>query len=196
MKRGISEDNPRENKGRSDGSGSINPRKKIMKGRNMKRLGGGGLSLVAFANAKTKSNHYNPALIKKQRQFYKNAKYISKYKKSVKQEIQQNDPHPAISSLQDQDETGKTVEINRKNKKNKKKSAPNLEELYKKRREEEEKSRIEREALIQAKKEERERAESRRKALKEKMLKKTKSGQPVMKYRIEHLLETLQGSTS
>lgn len=65
-----------------------------------------------------------------------------------------------------------------------------------KKREEEEKARMEREAIIEAKKEERQRAEVRRKELRQKMFKKTKSGQPVMKYRIEHLLQTLQGSNS
>lgn len=33
------------------------------KKKNMKRLGGGGLSLEAFANAKSRTNFYNPALI-------------------------------------------------------------------------------------------------------------------------------------
>lgn len=79
---------------------------------------------------------------------------------------------------------------------NNKRNARNLEELYKKKHEEQEKARIEREAMIQAKKEEREAAEARRRALKEKMYKKTRSGQPVMKYRIEHMLETIKGSTS
>ena len=77
----------------------------------------------------------------------------------------------------------------------KKDSAFSLEELYKKKHEEKEKERMEREAVLRAKKEEREKAEARRKAMREKMLKKTRKGQPVMKYRIEHLLETIQGST-
>ena len=50
--------------------------------------------------------------------------------------------------------------------------------------------------MMQAKKTEREVAEARRRALKEKMYKKTRSGQPVMKYRIEHMLESIQGSTT
>lgn len=49
-------------------------------------------------------------------------------------------------------------------------------------------------AVLQAKKEEREKAESQRKAAREKMFKKTRAGQPVMKYRSEHLLETIQNS--
>lgn len=35
----------------------------VDKKKNMQRLGGGGLSLEAFANAKTKTNTYNPAII-------------------------------------------------------------------------------------------------------------------------------------
>lgn len=80
-------------------------------------------------------------------------------------------------------------------KKNKKKSGSySLKELYEKQHEEKEKARIERESVIKAKKEEREKAEARRKAEREKMYKKTRHGQPVMKYRIEHLLQTIQGS--
>lgn len=84
--------------------------------------------------------------------------------------------------------------MNRERKDNKKNSARSLKEVYEKKHEEQEKARIEREASIQAKKEEIERAQSRRKALREKMLKRTRSGQPVMKYRIEHILERIQGS--
>lgn len=77
---------------------------------------------------------------------------------------------------------------------NKKNGSHSLRELYERQREEEEKARTEREAIIKAKKEEREKAEARRKAVREKMLKKTRYGQPVMKYRIEHLLQSIQGS--
>lgn len=62
---------------------------------------------------------------------------------------------------------------------------------YEKQHAEDEKARIEREAIIQAKKKERAKAEAKRKVQREKMFKKTKSGQPVMKYRIEQLLEGL-----
>lgn len=81
-----------------------------------------------------------------------------------------------------------------KQKNKNKNSLQSAREDYEKKREEEEKVRMERESIIQAKKEERERAEARRKALREKMFKKTRSGQPIMKYRIEHLLEGLQDS--
>ncbi|KAJ8559287.1 hypothetical protein K7X08_003345 [Anisodus acutangulus] len=169
---------------------------KDKKKKNVQRLGGGrgGLSLEAFANAKTKSNTYNPAIIKKQREFYKNAKCVSKYKKIVKQQGEQLEPSDGARQHKDE-EIGKADKVDKKNK-NQKNNARSLRELYERKREEEEKSRMERDAIILAKKEERQKAESRRKALREKMLKKTRSGQPVMKYRIEHILETLQGSKS
>lgn len=98
--------------------------------------------------------------------------------------------------VQERDEGEETTRMNQKNKKGRKSGAQSLEEIYKKKREEEEKARIEKEACIQAKQEVKQKAEVRRKSLKEKMYKKTKSGQPVMRYRIEHILETLQGSSS
>lgn len=55
---------------------------------------------------------------------------------------------------------------------------------------------MEKEAIIAAKKEERERAKARRNSTREKMFKRTQKGQPVMKYRIEHLLETIGASTN
>ncbi|KAK9086568.1 hypothetical protein Syun_028962 [Stephania yunnanensis] len=79
-------------------------------------------------------------------------------------------------------------------KKNKKHNSYSLNKLYETKREELEKAKMEREAQIQAKKEERERATAQRKSWREKMLKKTRSGQPVMKYRVEHILESLQNS--
>ncbi|MCD7468034.1 hypothetical protein HAX54_005821 [Datura stramonium] len=163
------------------------------KKKNMQRLGGkGGLSLEAFANAKTKSNTYNPAIIKKQREFYKNAKYVSKYKKIVKQHGgEQLEPSEHARQLADEEDIEKADKVDTKNKKNR---ARSLREIYERKREEEDKARMETEATILARKEERQRAEARRKELREKMFKKTRSGQPVMKYRIEHILETLRGS--
>lgn len=95
--------------------------------------------------------------------------------------------------LQNVNETGEYKD--KSERRRRKNSAFSLEELYKKQHEEKEKERTEREAVLRVKKEEREQAEARRKALREKMLKKTRRGQPVMKYRIEHLLETIQAST-
>ncbi|KMS96960.1 hypothetical protein BVRB_7g180030 [Beta vulgaris subsp. vulgaris] len=159
-----------------------NNKKKKMK--NMQRLGGAGLSLEAFANAKSRNNAYNPALLKKKREFYKNAKHVNKYKKLLKQQSQPNDQ-----------DSVEPAEISKENKKNRKGSY-SLRDLYVKKHEEQEKARMEREANYKAKKEEKERAESRRKDLREKMFKRTRRGQPVMKYRIEHLLETIQGLAS
>ncbi|XP_060178397.1 rRNA-processing protein FYV7 [Lycium barbarum] len=165
------------------------------KRKNMQRLGGGrgGLSLEAFANAKTKSSTYNPAIIKKQREFYKNAKYVNKYKRIVKQ---QGEPSESARQQEDEKEIEKADKVDNNSKKGQKNNARSLKELYERKQEEEGKARTEREAIISAKNEERQKAESRRKALREKMFKKTRSGQPVMKYRIEHILETLQGSKS
>lgn len=83
-----------------------------------------------------------------------------------------------------------------KKKYNKRKNGASLKELYENKREEKEKERLEREGIVKAKEEERKRSEAQRKALRAKMLKRTKTGQPVMKYRIEHLLETLEGSST
>lgn len=85
--------------------------------------------------------------------------------------------------------------VNWQNKKNTH-SARTLQQLYEKKHEEDEKVRAEREAVIHAKKQEIQQVEAQRRALKEKMYKKKKSGQPLMIYRVEHLLETILGSTS
>ncbi|PIA44640.1 hypothetical protein AQUCO_01700319v1 [Aquilegia coerulea] len=164
------------------------------KKKNQKRLGGKGLSLEVFANAKSKDNNYNPAIIKKKREFYKNAKYVKKYKQSLKQQTDtQHRPFMARTISEDGDETNFSKNMEKKNKKNNKQS---LEELYANKRQEQEKARLEKEALLQAKKEARERTEGQRKEIRERMYKKTRSGQPVMKYRMEHLLQSIQGSQS
>ncbi|GAU42534.1 hypothetical protein TSUD_341600 [Trifolium subterraneum] len=207
-------------------------KKKLMiakknKKRNVSRLGGSGLSLNAFVNAKSNNNQYNPALItqsnpllqqslvvgcdvEKQRELYKNAKNVNKYKKMLKRQNLQNDPSVAERHIEEElmsqpkpqnvdlsenlNETEGDKDKNERRKRRKKDSAFSLEEIYKKQHEEKEKERMEREAIFKEKKEQREKAEARRKTLREKMFKKTRKGQPVMKYRIEHLLETIQGS--
>ncbi|KAG8370669.1 hypothetical protein BUALT_Bualt13G0007300 [Buddleja alternifolia] len=192
--RGISERSEKTGRKIDGGHDLIKDKMKMKK--NMQRLGGrGGLSLESFAKAKSRDDNYNPALIKKQREFYKNAKYVSKYKKSLRQQEQQNVPFRAGRPSEGENDTKEGDFVNQHNKKSKK-SARSLKELYEKKRDEEDRARSEREAIIQAKNAERQQSEARRKSLKEKMYKKTKSGQPVMKYRIEHLLETIQGSTS
>ncbi|GAB4829691.1 hypothetical protein Ancab_019345, partial [Ancistrocladus abbreviatus] len=127
----------------------------------------------------------------KKREFYKNAKYVSKYKK-LRQQSEKNDLLPNIQpSEQGQNESQSAGLKNNKNK-NKKRSN-SLEELYAKKHADQLKALLEREACIKIREEERQRAEARRNASREKMFKKTQKGQPVMKYRIEHLLETIQG---
>ncbi|XP_021867087.1 uncharacterized protein [Spinacia oleracea] len=162
--------------------------------KNMQRLGGTGLSLEAFANAKSRQNSYNPALLKKKREFYRNAKHVNKYKKLLKQQNQPNDQ--SISVEPDEvNESRVTGETSKEDKKSRKGSY-SLQDLYVKKHEEQEKARMERDSFFKARKEEKDKAESRRKDLREKMFKRTRKGQPVMKYRIEQILETLQGSTS
>ncbi|GLT28553.1 hypothetical protein SLA2020_034770 [Shorea laevis] len=191
MKNRESEGKDNMEKTKPNGPKPIDMKKKK---KNMHRLGGAGLSLEAFANAKSTNSHYNPALIKKQREYYKNAKYVSKYKKSQKQQNQQSVIPSAITTQEDDNEEKHSNKLDKRNKK-KKKGSHSLKELYEKQQEQKEKARLEREAIIQATKEERERAEAQRKAAREKMLKRTRHGQPVMKYRIEHLLQSIQSSS-
>ncbi|XP_074557876.1 uncharacterized protein LOC141813793 [Curcuma longa] len=157
---------------------------------NEQRLGGKGLSLEAFGNAKSRSSGYNPGLIKKQREFYKNAKLVNKYKKAVKQQNISSQHLP--TTLDDKEDQTENPQMQSKTKK---KIFRSLKEEYDKKHAEDEKARIEREAIIQAKNEERAKNEAKRKAQKEKMFKKTRFGQPVMKYRIEHILEGLLESS-
>ncbi|GMH02646.1 hypothetical protein Nepgr_004485 [Nepenthes gracilis] len=157
-----------DNKGRIN-EASVSSKSTMKMKKNMQRLGGRGLSLAAFANSKTRSNSYNPALLKKRREFYKNAKYVSKYKKQ-KRQGELIDLSPAIKPNEGQNESGSVCNENKK----KGKGCYSLEKVYSKKREEVEKERSEREAIIKAKKEERERAEVQRKASREKMFKKTR----------------------
>ncbi|KAI5599368.1 hypothetical protein BDE02_02G191200 [Populus trichocarpa] len=146
--------------------------------RNSKLGGAAGLSLEAFINAKSNTSSCsssNPALIKKRREFYENAKYVSKFKKKLKQ---QNQPNELSSAVRSSELEGQE----------------HFERIYEKWSEEEEKARIEREVILKAKKEERENAESCRKAARKKTFKNTCHGQLVLKYWIEHLSQTVQGS--
>ncbi|XP_004309691.1 PREDICTED: rRNA-processing protein FYV7 [Fragaria vesca subsp. vesca] len=177
--------NPKDaviNGDKSEGSKSVYNKKK-----NMKRFGRQGRSLEKSTNS-----YYNPSVIKKKREFYDNAKHVKKYKKLVKQ--QHTDVPLAIKALEDENETEEGSKMSKNNKKRKDREPRNLIEIYEKKHEEQEKARMEKEAIFQARKEEREKSEARRKDIREKMMKKTRKGQPVMKYRIQHLLETIQGS--
>uniref|UniRef100_A0A7N0ZT19 rRNA-processing protein FYV7 n=1 Tax=Kalanchoe fedtschenkoi TaxID=63787 RepID=A0A7N0ZT19_KALFE len=193
MKNRVSGGDSGGNAGRSSSAEGKNASKNLK--RNKRRLGGGGLSLEAFANLKSKSNGYNPAIIKKQREFYKNAKYISKYKKVLKKEELPNELSMKIEPLEDDIEAKDDTETsaNSRVKKNKHKTYK-LNELYEQKRQEDERARKEREAIIQAKEQARKEALFRRKTARKNMFKKTRSGQPVMKYRMEQLLETIQAS--
>ncbi|XP_058082820.1 rRNA-processing protein FYV7 [Magnolia sinica] len=154
-------------------------------------------SIHALINSNSSSNitDYNPYLIKKKREFYKNAKCINKYKKTLKQP---NKSQNILQTAAQHSEDGENNEapndrkmVMKKQKKNKN-SLQGLRKEYEKKREEEENARVEREAIIQAKREEREKAEAQRKELRGKMFKRTQHGQPIMKYRIEHLLESIR----
>lgn len=182
------------NNQKSNGLAPVN-NNKMKKNKTRMGSGGGGLSLQAFANAKTKNDGYNPALIKKQREFYKNAKCVNKYKKSQKHEKEEPGSSQSTKSIEGTSETRKGGKAYQGKRNNGNKLAYSLKEIYNKKREEEEKVRMEKEAIIKAKKEEKEKSEARRKAQREKMFKRTRSGQPIMKYRIEHLLQTIQGGT-
>uniref|UniRef100_R7WG76 rRNA-processing protein FYV7 n=1 Tax=Aegilops tauschii TaxID=37682 RepID=R7WG76_AEGTA len=130
---------------------------------------------------------------KKQKEFYRNAKVISKYKKSKKHQNQSNYP-PQFPTLEEGG--ADTTDVPKPHDKRKKRTSQSLNVEYEKKRLEDEKAKKERDAMIQAKKEEREKSEAKRKELREKMFKRTRSGQPVMKYRIEHLLETALESSN
>lgn len=78
-----------------------------------------------------------------------------------------------------------------KHRKKRRQTLESLKEESERKRQEKERERLEREAMIKAKKEAIEKAESKRKVLKDNMFKKTRSGQPVMKYRIQHILDGL-----
>ncbi|KAJ6817444.1 rRNA-processing protein FYV7 [Iris pallida] len=181
------------------GGGHSSRNHKNKKSKNERRLGGRALSLHAFANAKSapSSSAYNPSIIKKQREFYKNAKFVSKFKKSIKREGQSAvniSPERRLESVhENNNENKKRAFVNKKKKKG---SLQDLRKEFEKKQAEAEKEKMEREAIIQAKTQERARAEARRKAQRENMFKKTRSGQPVMKYRIEHLLQGILDSSN
>ncbi|XP_023004670.1 uncharacterized protein LOC111497895 [Cucurbita maxima] len=166
------------------------------KHKNMKRLGGKGPSPQAFANAKSTTDYYNPAFIKKQREFYKNAKHVNKYKKLVKHQNNQNErpSNSTVGLVEGENEMKFENRTNGRRGNERNKGVPSLQGLYERKHQEKEKARMEKEAIIAAKKEERERAKARRNSTREKMFKRTQKGQPVMKYRIEHLLETIGAS--
>ncbi|KAL0876073.1 hypothetical protein Bca101_025778 [Brassica carinata] len=135
---------------------------------------------------------YSP---QKQKEYYKNAKYVSKFRKSMKQQNVLEKDEMKLQSFHGDGETGENSKlVDDDKRKGKSHKRIGVEEVYKQTREEMEKARREREEAFQAKKQAKEEAESRRKAAKGKMMRKTQHGQPVMKYRIEHLLESIKKS--
>ncbi|KAF3774861.1 hypothetical protein EJ110_NYTH52145, partial [Nymphaea thermarum] len=168
--------------------------------------GGRSWSLGASAKMKSNSTHYNPAEIKlvllicfgylfmssstaeKQREFYKNAKHIKKYKK-LKQKTDHEYSQMRIEPI---DLVQEEINTTSRKKQRKKSNLQTLREEYEKKKQEEEKAKMEAEAIQEAKKREKEKVMAQKKELKHKMLKRTRSGQPIMKYRLDHLIENLQ----
>ncbi|KAL5983909.1 hypothetical protein ACLOJK_018007 [Asimina triloba] len=130
-------------------------------------------------------------MIQKKKEFYKNARFVSKYKKTLRQQNEPVNNLPTAAHIEDavRQETKPDKKMTMKKQKKNKNSLQRAREEYEKRQEEEQKLRAVREAAIQAKREERVKAEARRKELRGKMFKRTQHGQPIMKYRIQHLLE-------
>jgi len=222
-----------KNQGYSKGGGKPQDRGPKGKAFKHKHLGGKGLSLAAFANAKSKPA-FNPSELRKQREYYKNAKNVKKYRKLVKRldneghdnqlqidtttsEFDNNETeveekpntikqHPYISDVYDNGEAVPTNDrkVNRKDmsgcyqkhkSKNSHKSKSTLEKMreeYEKQQQEKERLRKEREAALEAKRAAQQKAEAKRKDMKSKMCRRTKSGQPIMKFRMEHLLDRIQ----
>ncbi|KAF2553728.1 hypothetical protein F2Q68_00035128 [Brassica cretica] len=110
--------------------------------------------------------------------------------------MKQHDKEVKLQSIREEDETGDSSRVVGDDDKRKGKSHKRIgvDEVYKQTREVMEKARMEREAALQAKKEAKEEAESLRRVAKGKMMRKTRHGQPVMKYRTEHLLESIKKS--
>ncbi|KAJ4805247.1 rRNA-processing protein [Rhynchospora pubera] len=167
-------------------------KKRDYKAKRQQRLGGkkGGLSLEAFSKAKSMPSGFNPSLIKKQREFYKNAKVVKKYKKSVEPHNYQSHP-PTAQAYEEGENSGS---MPKHNKKKRRQTLESLKEEGERKRQEKEREKLEREAMIKAKKEAMEKAELKRKAMRGNMFKKTRSGQPVMKYRIQNILDGLLDS--
>ncbi|XP_042380552.1 uncharacterized protein LOC121973020 [Zingiber officinale] len=141
--------------------------------RHERRLGGKGLSIEAFADAKARCSCYNPLLMLDVLGLYIIPKWpMGFYILFSSMEVDQTESPPKQS-------------------KTKKKPFRSLKEEYEKKHAEDEKARMEREGIIHAKKEKSAKNEAKWKTRREKMFKKTRSGQPVMKFRIEHILEGL-----
>lgn len=178
-----------------------------------------GILSQGFGNAKAQGS-YNPHLIKKQRELYRNAKLIKKFKKSVKQQNPENSALKVpVTEMDDteieldgedqrkqilpvdkesrglhEDVQQEQIQLDDQKRRKKNKTLQCVREEYERRRAEEEKAKMEREAIAKARQEEKERAMAKRKELRGHMFKKTRSGQPVMKFRIQHMLDGITGN--
>ncbi|CAN5963013.1 unnamed protein product [Sphagnum jensenii] len=170
-------------KGESGGRGCAFFKKN--KKRNLLGGGGGGLSLEALAFCKNKP-FATASQIRKQRELYQNAKKVQKYRKTVKhlaEEGHKFEPCIGLTTSDAEVETRGRVQVQSKLEKLRQQSE---------KKEEEEKLRTEKREAIARQQEACDKAQCERKDAQRKMRKKTQRGQPVMKHRIEHLLDTLQ----
>ncbi|KAI5071680.1 hypothetical protein GOP47_0013931 [Adiantum capillus-veneris] len=171
---------------------------------------GGGLTLPAFVNAKSKPR-FNLADLRKKDKEFEDAKTIKKYKKLVKgsprEEVRpifeefsgvlgaEGKATPVSKSNSNRFQGSHTALFVRKEGHGPNKGKNALEALrkdYVKKKEEEDRLKAERLEALKAKEEVRSKALQTRKNLKAKMFKRTNSGQPLMKHRLEHILDSIQ----
>eukprot|EP00250_Pteridium_aquilinum_P003819 c14098_g1_i1 orf=78-653(+) len=172
--------------------------------------GGGGLSLPAFVNAKSKPR-LNPADVRKKREHYENAKKVKKYRKLVKHTPHQEQKTSTEESIggsntdkyivhvptsdSNASQQRLTSDFVKKTKclSGKRRNAlEGLRQDFIKKKQEEDRVKAERMEALKVKEEARIKATQRRKDFKAKMFKRTNSGQPLMKHRLQHILESLQ----
>ncbi|KAH7283361.1 hypothetical protein KP509_34G003300 [Ceratopteris richardii] len=186
-------------------------KKKMKDKKSRQRLGGigGGLTLPAFVNAKSRPR-FNPAEIRKRREQFEDAKKIRKYRKLLKslpQQEQRNNMEESsdveakipiqVVSNDNTIQQKNPSDLVKKERRVLTKRSNILEVLrkdYLKKKEEEDRLKAERMEALKLKEEQRVKAFQERKNLKSKMFKRTKSGQPLMKHRLQHVLECIQQS--
>lgn len=198
------------------------------------RLGGKGLSLEAFVDAKKLKPVVTASQIRKQREAYQNSKKVNKYRKTLKHLAEEghefkprvpldmdaetsgqdvSEPitkehkekrsssasereHPSIETDEEIKEKDQVGGHGKKSGKGRRPKPPSqLERLrseYEKKKQEEEEVRKEKQALFEEQQAAREKAKKERKEAQNKFRKFTGKGQPVMRHRMEHLLESIQ----
>ncbi|MCO5558948.1 hypothetical protein L7F22_012539 [Adiantum nelumboides] len=152
------------------------------------RLGsaGGSITLPAFVNAKSKPR-FNPAVLRKKSKQFENAKTIKKYKKLAN--CLPNEEGFSGVPVTEQ----KVTHVSKRYGPTKGKNV--IEALRKdfvEKKEEKDRLRAERLEALKIKEEARAKALQVRKNLKAKMFKRTSSGQPLMKHRVQHILDSIQ----